>query len=267
MLKQTSLDNVSIKSASENSSFSYGHDCGRNFLTIQCVHCGKRHFVLAGSRDRTCPACAKEIYRRQLLRYGPIVKNRKNLKFLTLTSKPIRKQDPRQVRDLGIWFNKLLHRKKFSKAWKGIIATVECKKSKTGLFYYHLHAIVEGDFIPQKEISDAWCQISGFPIVHIKRIWRTQTKAFRYVMKYVLKGFGFNDDKDKKDFKTSMKGVRYVRSYGSMYDFEYKTATHVYFPCPQCGSVKCWVVLEFCHQVDLIEGVSYDGSEALDCIE
>ena len=258
-LKQTSLDNVSIKSASD---FEYGHDCGRDFLTIQCSHCGKRHFVLAGSRDRTCPACAKELYRRQLLRYEPFFHKQRDLKFLTLTSKPIKKQDPMQVRDLGIWFNKLLHRKKFAKAWKGIIATVECKKSKTGLFYYHLHAIVEGNFIPQKEISDAWRQISGFPIVHIKRIWRTQVKAFRYVMKYVLKGFGFNDEKDKKDFKTSMKGVRYVRSYGSMYDLEYNTSPHVYFPCPRCGSVKSWIVLEFCHQVDLIEGKSYGEVEA-----
>lgn len=221
------------------------HVCGREYLTIQCLHCGHNRLVLAGSRDRTCPACAKELYYNIFNRYQDFVKTRKNLKFLTLTWKPVKHQDPEIVRDIGAALVKLRHRKKYAKNWKGILATIECKKTDSGLFYYHVHCIVEGNFIPQKEISDDWREISGFPIVHIQRIWRTPARAFRYILKYVLKGFAFEDPDDKQDFKSSMKGVRYIRSYGEFYNFEYSRGQHVYFPCPDCGSVKCWIVLDF----------------------
>jgi hypothetical protein len=79
----------------------------------------------------------------------------------------------------------------------------------------------------------------------------------RYVLKYVLKGFAFDEPKDRADFKESMKGARYIRSYGGFYDFEYRTGRHVYFPCPECGAVRAWVVLEFCDLVDLVEGEPY----------
>jgi len=145
------------------------------------------------------------------------------------------------------------------KFWKAILAVVECKKSNSGLFYYHIHCIVSGRYIPQKEISSAWREISGFPIVHIKKIWRTPKRALRYILKYVLKGFALVEEKDIKEFHETMKGVRYIRSYGDFYNFEYLSAKHVYFPCPNCNAVKCWVVLEFCDTVDLFDGVPYEG--------
>jgi hypothetical protein len=73
----------------------------------------------------------------------------------------------------------------------------------------------------------------------------------------VLKGFNFERPKDKDDFKASMRGVRYVRSYGSFYNFNYRTSKHVYFPCPSCGMVKSWVILEFVDSVNLFDGVPY----------
>jgi len=117
--------------------------------------------------------------------------------------------------------------------------------------------LVEGSYIPQREISEAWREITGFPIVHVKRIWRTPKRALRYVLKYVLKGFNFKANKERDDFKASFKGVRFIRSYGDFYDLEYHSARHVYFPCPNCGSKKSWVVLEFCDTVDLFEGEPY----------
>jgi len=213
--------------------------------------------VLAGSRDRTCPACSIELYRRIFNHYSKIVSEKRNLKFLTLTWKPVEKQDSEIIRQMGRALNKLLHRKPYSQVWKGVFATVECKKTNSGLFYYHIHCLIEGCFVPQSLISKDWKEVSGFSIVHVKRISRTPKRAFRYILKYVLKGFSFNDAKDRQDFKVSMKGVRYIRTYGEFYDLEYRAGWHVYFPCPECGAVKTWVILEFCDQVDLFEGKSY----------
>jgi predicted RNA-binding Zn-ribbon protein involved in translation (DUF1610 family) len=256
MLRQTSLDTISNKSAFF--SHEIGHVCGREFLTIQCSKCGSRHLILAGSRDRTCPMCAREIYAPIYRKYEKILKSCKDLKFVTLTTKPIRRQDPEQIRKMSKWLNRLFHRRLYARSWKAKLATVECKKTPQNEFYYHIHLIIEGSYIPQKQLSKDWKKISGFPIVHIKRIWRTPVKALRYVLKYILKGFNFDEDRDRQDFKDSMKGVRYLRSYGAFYDYNYRTSPHVYFPCPECGAVKSWIILEFCHQVDLIEGVPYD---------
>jgi hypothetical protein len=45
------------------------HICDREFAEIQCTKCGYRHKVRMGSRDRTCPACAREIYGRVYRKY------------------------------------------------------------------------------------------------------------------------------------------------------------------------------------------------------
>jgi len=197
------------------------------------------------------------LYEKIFQRYREILKGRANLKFLTLTWKPVKFQDPDIVRKMGKALNRLLHRKRYVRMWKGLIATVECKKTKSGMFYYHIHGIIEGGFVNQAQISRDWKEISGFPIVHVKKIYRTRNRALRYVLKYVLKGMAFEDPKDRSDFKKSMKGVRVIRSYGDFYASEYRTAKHVYFPCPNCGAVKSWVVLEFCDLVDLFEGEPY----------
>ena len=238
------------------------HSCNRDFLTIQCLKCGHNRKVRAGSRDRTCPACQKSIYEKTFEHYAKILKGRNDLKFLTLTAKPVETQDPEYVRFLGRCLTRLWHRKIFRKA-EGLFATVECKKSRSGKFYYHIHTLFSGPYIAQKWISDAWAEVSGFPIVWIKKITRTRNRALRYVLKYVLKGFEFDDPRDQEDFKESMKGVRFIRSYGKFYNAEYRTGQHVYFPCPDCGSVKSWIVMEFADTVDLPEGEAY-GPEAPD---
>ena len=234
------------------------HSCQRDFLTLQCTKCGHRRRVRAGSRDRTCPACQKRLYEKTFVHYKNVLKKRPNLKFLTLTWKPVKFQDPKIVRAMGKCLTRLLHRGTYARLWKGLIATVECKKTRSGMFYYHIHAIIEGGFVNQAKISRDWKEISGFPIVHVKSIRRTKNRALRYVLKYVLKGMSFLDPRDRRDFKASMKGVRMIRSYGDFYDSEYKSGEHVYFPCPNCGAVKSWVVLEFCNLVDLYEGEPYE---------
>jgi hypothetical protein len=227
------------------------HDCDREPLTIQCLKCGHNRVILGGSRDRTCPACGRELYYRFLNKYEKIVSSKKDLKLLTLTWNPVPRQDPEIVRKIGGALVKLLHRKPYRSVWKGLLASLECKKTSYGWFYYHIHAIISGGFIGQAQISKDWKDISGFHIVDIRRIWRTKKRALRYVLKYVSKGFAFKNYQDRLDFKNSMRGVRYVRSYGSFYNFNYERSAHVPFPCPSCGAVYCWVILDFCKQVAL----------------
>ena len=233
------------------------HICDRNFITIQCLHCGYRHQVATGSKDRTCPACAQTLYRDLYSKYEPIVLKSKNLKFLTLTYKPVKKQSPEIVRNLINYFKLLLHRKPYRYIWQGILAVVECKKTKDGSFYYHLHVLLDGGYVPQSQISQDWREISSFPICWIMAVHETPKRALHYTLKYILKGSSFLESKDRADFKESMFKTRLVHSYGSYYNYQYQTGQHVYYPCPVCGSIKCWIVLEFCN-MELFENVSYE---------
>ena len=233
------------------------HSCNREFLTLHCMKCGYWHRILSGSKDRTCPACSYELYLRAYRRYKAIMDGCSNLKRLTLTWKPVKRQSADIVRQMGKALIRLFHRKRYSRLWKGILAVVECKKTRSGMFYYHIHCIVSGGYVPQGVISQDWREVSGFPIVDIRRISRTPRRALRYVLKYIMKGALLNPQ-DRADFKESMKGVRYVRSYGEFYNLKYRTGRHVYFPCPNCGAVKSWVILEYCNIVDLVRDEAYD---------
>lgn len=255
---QSSLDTNTISRHSEPFVKSdLSHTCGRSFITIQCLHCGHRHHVAVGSKDRTCPACALSLYRALYEKYEPIVVRRRNLKFLTLTWKPVKVQSAVVVRDIIACFVRLLHRKPYSVVWDGILASVECKKTKSGSFYYHLHVLLDGGYVAQSQISRDWREISGFPICWIESVKRTPKRALRYVLKYVLKGSGLKESKDRLDFKESMYKTRLVHSYGEFYNSQYRSGRHVYYPCPICGAENCWVVLEFCNLVDIFENEPY----------
>lgn len=228
------------------------HICKRDRSEIICLKCGQVHPVLLGSRDRTCPACNTQNYARLNNRFKNVILSAQKPVFLTLTAKPVPKQDVKIVRDLGKALTRFLHRKPYNKCYQAVLAVMECKKTSYGWFYYHIHCLLDGAYVPQSQISKDWFECSGFPIVWVERV-RSPARALKYVLKYILKGFSSDVEQDRLDFKESMKGARFVRSYGNYYDF-YHSATHVYFPCPNCKSVKSWVVWDFCNQIDLFEG-------------
>lgn len=251
------MDQQTLDGASLDTYTLSRHRCSRKYLTIHCLVCGHEHKILSGSLDRTCPACMKTLNQRIFDKYEEKINQSKNLIFLTLTWKPVKRQNPEIVHKLGFSLVKLLHRKRF-RHYKGILATVECKKTDYGAFYYHMHCLIEGKYIPQSEISQAWKEITGFPIVWVERVRRTPKKALRYILKYVTKGMNFAQNRDREDFKASFRGVRFIRSYGEFYGLHYKSGKHVYFPCPDCSSRRSWVVLDFGQTVDFWEGKPYE---------
>jgi predicted RNA-binding Zn-ribbon protein involved in translation (DUF1610 family) len=226
------------------------------------MSCGEKVQVFSGSRERTCPACSRELYQRFVERYVVGVSRAPDLKHVVLTWKPVRKQDPKIVRAIARAVTRLLHQKWYAENWHGVLSTIECKKNSRGWFYYHVHSIVSGAYRAQEQLSEDWEAVSGHPIVFVRRIWRTSEKAVRYVLKYILKGFNFKKDKDIKDFKASMRGVHYVRSYGDFYGEEYRNGEHVYFPCPKCGAVRSWILADYLEFPEAREHIIYGGSDS-----
>lgn len=117
----------------------------------------------------SCPACVSRrknrVYRRFFKRlsrlYDPTYRKALNLRAMTLTADLdfISRDDITKIFE---WFVELVNQEK---RILSSIPAVHLDGNKI-----HLHVIYYGFFIPQKELSDLWMSISGFPVVDIRAI-------------------------------------------------------------------------------------------------
>lgn len=193
-------------------------DCGGTLWLMAdgsepALVCNKCH-------DRMCEVCQKErqaaVVEGVLLRCCDAVKG---LRFVTLTLKhkdcPLSVQLDRLVSS----FRLLRTHPKVKGAIDGGVWFIECKLDKAGaLWHPHLHVIVEGGFIPQKDLAAAWHDVTGDSyIVHIEIIDNPTDRA-RYVSKYSTKPLhpAVSQVPAKLDeFVVAIKGRRLYQCFGT----------------------------------------------------
>lgn len=112
----------------------------------------------------------------------------KEVRFLTLTMRasntPLRDQIDLMYRH----FSTLRRRAWWTRHVTGGAAFLECKiGANSGAWHVHLHVLVEGQFMLQKELSTEWyCTTGSSYIVDVRACPDTAARA-RYVTKYVTK--------------------------------------------------------------------------------
>ena len=159
--------------------------CGADAWVLKDPENAQRLRIAACTcKDRFCVPCADSrsarIGRRIRDKIGPT-----QISFLTLTLAD---------NDLSLanLINKLLRSFRRLRTWSvwkrevtGGVAFIELKWSdKKQRWHPHIHAIIESGYIPQKPLSERWCDITaGSFIVHIKRPKNSDT-VIRYVTKY-----------------------------------------------------------------------------------
>ncbi|MBA7692397.1 hypothetical protein ES703_100964 [subsurface metagenome] len=110
---------------------------------------------------------------------------------------------------------------------------MEFTYSKAGGFHPHIHALVDGRFVPQPVISRAWKAITGSSDV----VWISQARRSKQALKYILKpGPDLLDDPEALDnFLTVIQHRHFVSGWGRWY-----RATEAWLmgetSCPICGS-------------------------------
>lgn len=85
-------------------------------------------------------------------------------------------------------------------------------KREDGLFYYHVHHLLYGKYIPQAEVSKIWAGVSGSKIVDVRR--KSLLYGLRYVTKSAsspLKMFGVPLEAVAE---TYLRGGRFIQFYG-----------------------------------------------------
>ena len=184
--------------------------CGSDYIKFDCLKAGCEHSFMLGQhcKSRVCPDCSSYKRRNWRDKYLPYLEkvNPSELRFITLTL--------RNQKDLHGGMGKIircfkkLRLKKMAESFKGGLVGYEAHHDKDGLWNIHCHALYQGEYIDQAELSETWKGITGdSEVVWVssvlgkgykcryrdKRI-SAQQSALDYILKYVVKGVGVNVD-------------------------------------------------------------------------
>lgn len=168
-------------------------------------------------RDRLCEVCGRTRGARMI---ESIVNARPTapLRFITLTLRCSHSTLKGQLDRLYDCFGKLRRRTFWGWYVKGGAAFCEVKIGKnSGLWHVHLHMLVEGDFIPQRELSREWLEVTGdSSIVDVRKVENVGIAA-GYVVKYASKSCDasvYNSPPKLDEFTVAMKGRRLALTFG-----------------------------------------------------
>lgn len=167
--------------------------------------------------DRFCLPCAQD---RARLVLGNLCEQKPDgpIRFLTLTLKhsadPLREQIDR----LYACFLKLRRWKFWRQAVTGGAAFCEVKVSKTdGHWHPHLHVMLQGRFLPQAQVREAWFEITGDSFVVDVRLAKGDVEVARYLTRYVTKGWSNSllRDADKlRELMLAFVGRKMIMTFG-----------------------------------------------------
>lgn len=214
---------------------------GHCWRTIACAHCGTMRRVPERCRDRFCPVCSGSARRRSCRRIYALcdkatTQNRARLRFLTLTLRST--DDPAAQRsDMVAAFRKLRSTRMWKDRVSGGVWVLEVTHSPAG-WHLHAHIIVQGEFLPQRDISREWCKITGASVVDIRLLSNTRTAA-AYVAKYVTTASV--PEEHRAVLATVYSGQRFFQPFGTWSGIVVTLPEHD-FPCEKCGH-SGWVVL------------------------
>lgn len=98
----------------------------------------------------------------------------------------------------------------------GIHVTEITRNEKTGMWHTHLHLVVDGEFIPQKQLSAAWQRCTGDSVIVDVRAVHDRSRVASYIAEYVAKPQDLHTWQANSilEFAAHMHGRRMVATFG-----------------------------------------------------
>ena len=186
---------------------------------VFCVAAGARLRLSPGfCRDRLCPTCAHRRSRQTFHALRSAVEPMDSPRFVTLTLK--HKTEP-----LFLTLARLrggLATLRRSPIWKaavvGGVYSVEVKRNaQTGCWHAHVHMIIDGQFIAQNRLSEAWKAATGDSFIVDIRAVRSRRDVVSYITKYISKPADLSSLPRPaiEEYARDMVGVRCVQTFGN----------------------------------------------------
>jgi len=208
--------------------------CSQVITHWSCHSCGHEWDSPDRCWHRLCPECAP-IRAERLFEAHKKLTGQPNLKHLVLTLKNVPHLHWSSITTVRRYFTRLRHRKLFRNAWRGGIYTIEFTYSQAAGWHIHIHALIDGRYIPKAVISKHWLEITGDSQV----TWITRSKNSRQVLKYILKPTLelLNDPVELDSFLTVIQGRHLVAGFGRWSRVTEKSLQGE-LRCPECGSTN-----------------------------
>ncbi len=195
------------------------HDCGSHAYVLRNVDDPERYRI-AGSacHDRFCLPCASE--RSSIIAHNvvEIIDNRE-IRFVTLTIQCSTLTLTRSLDKLFSAFSSLRRVEPWKTSVLGGVAFLEITYSKRSCVWHpHLHCLVDGTWIDQHALKEAWLRITADSyIIDIRRPANKDSVA-RYAAKYASKPFNttYVRNRDLLDEAiVALKGRRLCTTFGT----------------------------------------------------
>lgn len=193
--------------------------CGKHVYVLQCTtDPGK--YMIGGStcRDRFCLPCGQERSRRIATNVIEQLE-KKQARFLTLTLHSTFHTLSHLLDKLTRSFAELRRTKLWKRKVDGGVAFVEIKWIEaTQRWHPHFHCLVQGRYLPSKELAKLWNRITGDSSVIDIRFVKDNGHVTHYVAKYASKPMDHSVILDRDRLRESivaLKGKRLCMTFGT----------------------------------------------------
>lgn len=163
-------------------------ECGKYAYVFQSVE-DPELYTLGGStcHDRFCLPCGRE--RSRIIAGNVKLKlDGKPARFLTLTLRSTTEPLDELLAKLTQDFTSLRRTKLWRRRVSGGVAFLEVKwLAGTNRWHVHLHALLQGRYVPREELSKLWLKITGTSDVIDIRIVEDEAHCTHYICKYASK--------------------------------------------------------------------------------
>jgi hypothetical protein len=130
----------------------------------------------------------------------------------------------------------------FKEVVEGGLYAVDVKQVAPGEFNVHLHVVMDTPYIPQAALSAAWEDLTGDPVVDLRRIYDRSgdgiEAALAETVGYAVKSPEFEDIEAEVEFVTEMKGKALVHPFGSLHGASADTSGLL--RCANCDQTPSW---------------------------
>lgn len=191
-----------------------------SFPSVATNAAGKPCLILHRCKDRMCGRCQKQRGIVLASTIAGLVKEMNAPRFVTLTLSHKLASLSSELERLADGFRKLRKSEWWKRHVKGGIYVVQVtRNTATDRWHAHVHAIVDGVFMPQKQLSEEWSRATGGSIICDVRAVPDREKTSKYVASYVMKPAAVLtwDFIAVREFATAMKGRRLVHTFASLH--------------------------------------------------
>ena len=193
-------------------------DCRTSAWFLRHRESGELRIASNSCRLRWCPLCSHARQNYITWQVKEWVQSARRPKFLTFTLKHSEAPLKQQVTSLYRYFRKIRSHRLIVRNAKGGIWFFHIKRSRDdGLWHPHIHAVVEGNFIPQSALKHAWKKITGSSSIVDIRPCRNPRKTANDIARYSSRPADLSKHvpPDRLELWWAMHGRRLCGAWGS----------------------------------------------------